>query len=516
MTPVTGRAQPPVARLLMPARPPAQPPAARPPVAQGLTPAEGRPAGPGLLEPMLPALGPWLAGRRWFDARYAGAALTARAASVVGEEPPLLLHGVVTAHRPGGPPLHHQLLLGLRPHLPARLEPAAITCVPDGPWRGWRLYDALADGTLLGLLLRTLADGGSGPGPRLERAGRFPLPVGGVPRPLEAEQSNTTVAYGDRVLLKLFRRPEPGPHTEVDALRALTRQRCTHTPRLYGALHSDAPGAEGLVLGLVEEFLPDARDGWEEAVRQARACLDGSCRGVPATGGFTGYAHSLGRAVAEVHGSLAEAFGRTRLTAEDVAEEAARMTARLKEAAEEVPALGRYTGRLGTLFDDYARLAGRGCPVFAQRIHGDLHLGQALHTADGWRIVDFEGEPARPVAERARPQPVLKDVAGMLRSLDYAARTALAGPESGDLEGTSPAQRLRRLRRAHAWSVRNRRAFVSGYASAGRDDPDCHPVPLRAFEADKAVYETLYESRHRPHLLPVPLAAVHRLAGTAR
>ncbi|WP_234533030.1 maltokinase N-terminal cap-like domain-containing protein [Streptomyces shenzhenensis] len=468
-----------------------------------------------ILQPLLPALGPWLTGRRWFDARYAGAPLTAEAASVVGDEPPLLLHAVVSADGTAGP-LRFQLLLGLRPELPARLAPAAITTVPAGPWQGWRVYDALADGTLLALLLRTLAGGGAGPGPRLERSSRYPLPVGLVPRPLQVEQSNTSVAYGDRVLLKLFRRPEPGPHTEVEALRALTGRDCARTPHLYGAVHSDAPGAEGLVLGLVEEFLPDARDGWEEAVRQAAGAVAGTGPGNPAGGGFTADASALGRAVADVHGALGEAFGRTRLTVADVAEETARMTMRLKEAAEEVPALTRYTARLGALFDDCARVAGRGCPLFVQRTHGDLHLGQALRAHDGWRIVDFEGEPARSAAERARPEPVLKDVAGMLRSFDYAARTGLAAAD--DDEGgaeSSPAVRLRRRRRASAWAVRNRRAFIAGYASAGHEDPDCHPVLLRAFEADKAVYEAVYESRLRPDRLPIPLAALHRLAATS-
>ncbi|MEU9454770.1 hypothetical protein [Streptomyces sp. NPDC048277] len=468
-----------------------------------------------ILEPLLPALGPWLAGRRWFDARYAGAALTAEAASVMGDEPPLLLHAVVAARGDSGS-VHSQLLLGLRPDLPDRLASAAIATVPAGPWRGWHVYDALEDGALLALLLRTLAGRGAPRGPRLERMSRYPLPVGLVPRPLQVDQSNTSVAYGDRLLLKIFRRPEPGPNTEVEALRALTDQDCARTPLLYGAVHSDAPGAQGLVLGLVEEFLPDARDGWEEAVRQAGEYVDGSARGVPAGGGFTGYAAELGRAVAEVHGALGEAFGRTRLTVENVAEEAARMTMRLKEAAEEVPALARYTARLGALFDDYARVAGRGCPLFVQRTHGDLHLGQALRAQDGWRIVDFEGEPAQPAAERVRPQPVLKDVAGMLRSFDYAARMGLASAEEDAAARTTPAVRLRRRRRASAWAARNRRAFVAGYAAAGHEDPDCHPVLLRALEADKAVYEAVYESRLRPDRLPVPLAAVHRLAAAVR
>ncbi|MCX3058679.1 hypothetical protein, partial [Streptomyces beihaiensis] len=349
---------------------------------------------------------------------------------------------------------------------------------------------------------------GGGDGLRWRRASRLPLPVGLVPRPLAADQSNSAVAYGDRLLLKLYRRPEPGPHLEAETLRALTEARCPRTPGLHGTLHDDATG---LVLGIVEDFLPVAADGWKAAVRQVADCVDGTCPTVPATGGFTSRARTLGRAVAEVHTALADAFGRQRADADDIAQDAALMTQRLKLAAEEVPALDRHRTRLAALYDQYARAATRGCPLFVQRVHGDLHLGQALPTDDGWHLIDFEGEPARAAAERAAPQPVLRDVAGMLRSFDYAARAGLRElderhPDAG------PADRLRRSRRAHAWTVRNRRAFMDGYAEADGTDPHCHPLHLRAFEADKAVYEAVYEARHRPDWLPIPLAALHRIA----
>ncbi|CAM5615151.1 hypothetical protein SXANM310S_01997 [Streptomyces xanthochromogenes] len=466
----------------------------------------------GVLAPLLPALEPWLVTRRWFAGGGGPLAeLAPLAVTVVREQSPALVHAVLRARHTGGAERLYQLLLGLRPDLPARLAPSAIAEVADGPWRGWTLYEAVEDPALLGVLLRTLAVRGGSGGPRLARTSSLPLPVGLVPRALTAEQSNSTVAYGDRLLLKLYRRPEPGPHTEIDTLRALTEQRCARTPRLHGALHTDAPGGEGLVLGLVEDFLPAESDGWQSAVRHAADCVEGSCRTVPATGGFTAHARTLGQAVAEVHTALAEAFPKSLVGPGEVADDAARMHRRLKEAIEEVPALARYRAALGALYDDYAAMAARGCPLLVQRTHGDLHLGQVLRTADGWRVIDFEGQPATPGAERARPQSALRDVASMLRSFDYAARTALADVlERAD--DTGPGPRMRRTRRAQAWALRNRRAFCDGYRDAGGADPYCRPVPLRAFEADKAVYEAVYEARHRPALLPVPLAAVHRLA----
>ncbi|GGL85927.1 hypothetical protein GCM10010129_31990 [Streptomyces fumigatiscleroticus] len=454
--------------------------------------------------PLLPLLGPWLRTRRWYAAGAGPAeGLTPVVVDVVRDQAPVLLHAVL---RTGGGELY-QFLLGLRPELPRWLAGAAIGQVRQGRWSGWTLYEATEDAALMGVLLRHLARG-TGGGLRMERATPMPLPVGLVPRPLTADQSNSGVVYGDRLLLKIYRRPEPGPHLEVETLRALTEVRCSRTPRLHGTLLS---GDTGLVLGLMEDLLPAEGDGWQAAVRQVADCVDGTCSTVPATGGFTAHARALGTAVAEVHTALAEAFPRVRLTPDDIAREAALMTERLARAVEEVPALDRHRAGITRLYDDYARAGARGCPVLAQRVHGDLHLGQALPTPAGWHLIDFEGEPARPAAERATPQPVLRDVAGMLRSFDYAAQAGLRALRERDL-ADAPGSRLRRARRAHAWAVRNRRAFIAGYADAGGTDPHCHPLPLRAFEADKAVYEAVYESRHRPDWLPIPLEAVHRLA----
>ncbi|MER7910552.1 hypothetical protein ABTY23_12490, partial [Streptomyces sp. NPDC096068] len=166
------------------------------------------------------------------------------------------------------------------------------------------------------------------------------------------------------------------------------------------------------------------------------------------------------------------------------------MDRRLHAAAQAVPALLPHVPGLRAVFAAAGGTAGAGA---VQRIHGDLHLGQTLRGSDGaWAVIDFEGEPAKPLDERRSPQPTVRDVAGMLRSFDYAARTHR--PWNAD------------------WASRCRAAFCTGYAEAAGADPRSDPALLRAYETDKAVYEVVYEARHRPDWLPVPMAAIERLA----
>jgi len=244
-----------------------------------------------------------------------------------------------------------------------------------------------------------------------------------------------------------------------------------------------AEGAGPVTLGVLQRFLPGSSDGWTLALAS-----------VAEDGDFTGEAAALGRATAEVHGSLAAALPVRKLDGGALERIAAAMTRRLEETAAEVPAVRPYADALRAAFDDLSKLgasAGADSAVTAQRIHGDLHLGQALRGPDGeWVLIDFEGEPARPLAERRRPAPPVQDVAGMLRSFDYAAHHSANGP----------------------WAARHRDAFCAGYAEVSGTDPREQPVLIRAFETDKAVYEARYEARHRPAWLPIPLSALARLA----
>jgi maltokinase len=178
---------------------------------------------------------------------------------------------------------------------------------------------------------------------------------------------------------------------------------------------------------------------------------------------------------------------------------AAQMAERLQAAIEVVPQLGEHAEGLRAL---YAAVADTDEPVVRQRVHGDLHLGQVLRTATGWIMLDFEGEPARPLAARRELDSPLRDVAGMLRSFDYAARHML-------VEQPDDPQRAYR---AQEWATRNRSAYCTGYSQASGLDPCGESPLLRAFEADKAVYECVYEARNRPHWLMIPLNSLSRLS----
>jgi maltokinase len=162
-----------------------------------------------------------------------------------------------------------------------------------------------------------------------------------------------------------------------------------------------------------------------------------------------------------------------------------------------VPELAEHAPALRELFTAVGAIEAG--PI--QRVHGDLHLGQTLRTAKGWKVVDFEGEPAKPLSERVLPDSPWRDVAGMLRSFDYAPRVvAMTASATGD-DGTE-----QRSYRAAEWSARNQAAFLEAYA--GRELSGDEQTLLAAYVADKAVYECVYEARNRPSWLPIPLAAL--------
>ncbi|MEV7197853.1 maltokinase [Streptomyces sp. NPDC093510] len=380
----------------------------------------------------------------------------------------------------------YQLLLGVRRTLPPHLASALIGHATAGPLAGSTVYDALHDRHLTGLLLERLRIPGRHGVLRFERDMRAEIPSGLAPRLLTTEQSNSSLVYGDTFILKLFRRVVPGVNPDLELPLHLARHGCARVPAPAAWFLADLPAGatatdESCGLGVLQPYLAGAEDGWELALRMRDKGES-----------FTGEARALGRATAEVHTALAAALPTVTLGRAQVELAADAMAERLTAAAQAVPALRPYAPGLLTAFEALADLGGEGQSWTAQRVHGDLHLGQCLRSPDGeWSLIDFEGEPARPLAERRLPQPPVRDVAGMLRSFDYAASHGTWAPE---------------------WADECRAAYCRGYADVSGRDPRMDPVLLRAHETDKAVYEVLYEARHRPDWLPVPLAAVRRLA----
>jgi maltokinase len=327
------------------------------------------------------------------------------------------------------------------------------------------------------------------------------------------EQSNSSVRFGEDSLMKLFRKVTPGRNPDVEIHEALTRAGSDHIAELYGWLEAPAhESEEPLQLAMLQQLLRTASDGWDLALASVRDLFaEGDLHADEVGGDFAGESHRLGVATAEVHEVLAREFPTRTWGPAELGELAAAMRRRLDDAVAVVADLEPHREGLAATFEAVAELDE---PVEVQRIHADYHLGQTLRTTRGWKIVDFEGEPAKPLSERVLPDSPWRDVAGMLRSFDYAAHAVEA-----DVDEQGPQIAYR----AHEWSERNRSEFLAGYIEAIGGTSDEKPegltpaqhVLLRAYEADKAVYETVYEARNRPGWLSIPLAAITRLASTS-
>ncbi|MGW2720581.1 maltokinase N-terminal cap-like domain-containing protein [Streptomyces sp. NPDC001492] len=447
---------------------------------------------PGLLASLDPLLREWLPRQRWFAGKgrpVTGFSLVAATELLPADGRLGLFHLLVRAHQPLmlGAETHpgdcYQLLIGVREALPPRLAPALIGHVDEGPLAGRTVYDALYDSRPAEVLLEALRAQARVGGLRFEREPGEEIRTGLVPRLVTAEQSNSSVVYGDTFILKLLRRVVPGVNPDLELPLALAREGCPRVPAPTAWLRAELAG-ESYVLGVLQPFLQGATDGWELALRELAKGED-----------FAAEARALGRATAEVHTALARALPTVTLGHTQLQPLADGMIERLEAAAQAVPALRPYAPGLHSAFTALADLAAEGRTWTAQRIHGDLHLGQCLRSPAGqWWLIDFEGEPSKPLAERRMPQPPVRDIAGMLRSFDYAAHSATP--------------------RAEGWAETCRAAYCSGYAEVSGRDPRTDPVLLRAYETDKAIYEVVYEARHRPDWLPVPMAAIERYAAS--
>ena len=439
-------------------------------------------------------LATWLVKQRWF----AGKGRTVHDLAVVADTEiipgdPGLRHLMVTVSH-GATSDCYQLFVGSRARLPARLRHARI-----GTHNGLQIYDGLHDSALTRTLLDAIVDDRSVGMLRFCRIPGADIQAGLDSLVLTGEQSNTSLVFGESAIFKVFRRVTPGPNPDLEVASALAQLGSSHIAEPFGWVETRIDGAT-TVLAILSRYLRAASDGWSLAatsVRDLYATEEGT-RAAEAGGDFAGEAERLGAATAQVHRDLADAFGRSELEPEALRELAEQMYRRLDMAVATVPELGRFADKVGDAYSDLAKLIE---PVPAQRVHGDYHLGQVMRTQTGWVVLDFEGEPASPLAQRRARSSPLRDVAGMLRSFDYAARHQLV--TRPDAAGLAP--------RAADWVRRNGDAFCAGYAAAGGLDPAANSVLLRAMLLDKAVYEVIYEARNRPTWVPIPLESIAEL-----
>ena len=403
----------------------------------------------------------WLPRQRW----YAGRGRTLTAATPVVAEPLRddLVLVLLDASYADGTSERYQVVVGLG-------DGAAVHAgATISTHAGRTAYDGLFDPDAARYLLKLIDDAATIGAVEFAKEPGVRLPLDVAPRVSTAEQSNTSVVFGRDAMLKLFRRVTVGIHPDIELNRALARAGNPHVARLLGSIETRWDG-EPCALGVVSEFAADSVEGWHMATT--------------GVGDFSEEARRLVGAVASVHSCLADVLG-----TESVPFPVGVMLDRLATATHAVPELHDYVPRIEQRYREL-----RGKQITVQRVHGDLHLGQVLRTPHRWLLIDFEGEPGKPLQQRRRPDSAVRDVAGMLRSFDYAAyqRPGVA---------------------ALAWADANCTAFCDGYAAESGSDPRDSADLLAAYELDKAVYEAAYEARHRPDWLSIPMGSIARLLG---
>ncbi|SDE20744.1 maltokinase [Blastococcus fimeti] len=445
----------------------------------------------------------WMPGQRWFGSKGREWADVSEDGFFLDRSNPVLsVHRVRVTYTDGGADTY-LVPISWRDSEVEELSGAYIGGLTGAEGRESHAYDAMRDRDATTPWLIHLVNASTVGPMHFHPAGVAYIPEGLPGDIVSTEQSNTSLVYGSEAILKLFRRLEPGLNPDVEVHDALRRTENPHIAPLLGHIEIDDadPANEPATVAMLQTFVPNASDGWRLATASVRDLYaEGDLHADEVGGDFAADSERLGTATASVHRDMAAVLPTEPADSDWYAAVARQMRERLDAAVEIVPQLAEHVDGLRQV---YAAVAESTEPVVRQRVHGDLHLGQVLRTATGWIVLDFEGEPARPLASRRELDSPLRDVAGMLRSFDYAARHML-------VEQPDDSQRAYR---AQEWAERNRAAFCAGYSQAGGIDP-CGDSPLlRAFEADKAVYECVYEARNRPHWLMIPLDSLSRLTG---
>jgi maltokinase len=445
----------------------------------------------------------WISGQRWYGAKARSiAGLEIVECSTVLQDPVAHLTLVQTRFATGTHELY-QIPLVVIPSQETLACPLGPPAAPIATTGEWAIYDGLADTRPARELLRRI-----GAGEEIETDhGRFAFqasetlagldPEGSV-RLMGVEQSNSSIVFAEELVLKLFRKLEPGINPELEMLRFLSGHGFEHIAPLHGWYEYDGL-ALAATLGVVQRFLPQATGGWELALEEIPRDPEM----------FLGRLGALGVITARMHTVLASDAGDPAFSPEEPSQEAlSLLTATVDEDIERIwvrlpdsEAVGPIAGCGQDVRERLAARAQIGIGSRVIRTHGDYHLGQTLSTPEGWVILDFEGEPARPLPERRQKRSPLRDVAGMLRSFAYV---------------TSAVQMLAGREAPEDFERRARESFLGQYLE--HVDPTLLPAGeaaianlLSIFELEKAIYELQYELNNRPDWVAIPVAGIRRL-----
>jgi len=439
----------------------------------------------------------WVQQQRWYASKSRSINGIDIVESITLRDDPLMLLALVETRFATGTHELYQLPLAIR--LPSDVPRGESISHTDD----WAVYDALAEPQQAHELLRRIVttdeietdDGRFSFHPFDESVTTLEsAPV----RLMGVEQSNSSLVFDERVVLKVFRKLEPGVNPELEVLRFLTYREFPNIAPLYGWYDYEGQ-AFAATLGVAQSFLTDAVGGWELALDELATSPEM----------FLERLGSLGTVTAQLHNTLASDAGDPAFAPEEPSQEAlGLLTATVDEDIERIflrlpddPRLSPIAGRGQDVRERLATRAQIGVTGRVIRTHGDYHLGQTLHTPRGWVIIDFEGEPARALPERRQKRSPLRDVAGMLRSFAYV---------------TSAAEILRGQHAPEGYEERMREQFLAAYFAAV--DPTLVPAGeaaivnlLSIFELEKAIYELRYELDNRPDWISIPVAGIARL-----